>query len=664
MLCSKSFVRKGGLKDHLRDVHQKSKQQAEDLVNGAETQVVSRKLNGSLPSCDICKKSFSRLCNLVYHMNATHVKEKSNKSIPISCTICTPNVNFASDSNLKKHIRNNHPTEYLRSYSSYCKNSHIIAKKRPKPQKQSIECYQWRREEDRFLLEKIKSGSASSANVAEFAHRFNNKTEEMIRQRIDFLIVFIRTQQKSASVALVNGSTGSTGSTNPGEMDQEHKIRKKVHKDTAIEPKVTRKSAVHKRIRLPSINTINTDYTDDTDVCAVQKNRIKRIDESDKNEAITGISEIERINQDPLLPEENVHFNESINGYQSNVLVPLVPDLPDLPDENLSTNSGRKSHEDQPTARSLLPMLSADLIHLLQTQIDFRSTYDRWHAHQNDELSMSNGRNVAHSAQTCNFREIRTNVYSDSAKPIQCSDIPKCSCTPKSRCGDDCLNRLTCIECDPKTCPCGDECQNTCIQKRIVVPVERFMTQNKGWGIRSKQAIKKDTFILEYIGEVVNENEYKERMRTQYKNDTHHYGLHLHGALILDGHRQSNECRFANHSCQPNCVMQKWSVCGLWRMVLFARRDILPGEELTFDYKFTLFDSFNRYEGQVCRCESVNCRGVMSTNSHFQPFKLPGPQKEMLIAAGHCFLLRNLKKVVTGWLIPFILHLNMDQNTS
>lgn len=31
-----------------------------------------------------------------------------------------------------------------------------------------------------------------------------------------------------------------------------------------------------------------------------------------------------------------------------------------------------------------------------------------------------------------------------------------------------------------------------------------------------------------------------------------------------------------------------------------------------------------------------------SRRSHFQ---LPGPKEQMLIAAGHCFLLRNLKKV-------------------
>lgn len=54
--------------------------------------------------------------------------------------------------------------------------------------------------------------------------------------------------------------------------------------------------------------------------------------------------------------------------------------------------------------------------------------------------------------------------------------------------------------------------------------------------------------------------------------------------------------RFVNHSCEPNCEIQKWSVNGRFRMGLFAQRDIEPGEELTYDYNFSLF---NPEEGQV-----------------------------------------------------------------
>lgn len=124
-------------------------------------------------------------------------------------------------------------------------------------------------------------------------------------------------------------------------------------------------------------------------------------------------------------------------------------------------------------------------------------------------------------------------------------------------------------------------------------------------------------------------------MATRYTKDTHHYCLHLDGGLVIDGHRMGGEGRFVNHSCQPNCEMQKWSVNGLFRMALFALRDIRPGEELTYDYNFSLF---NPAEGQViiyflffsfsilqnnnnhcffqpCKCDSENCRGVIGGKS-------------------------------------------------
>lgn len=101
---------------------------------------------------------------------------------------------------------------------------------------------------------------------------------------------------------------------------------------------------------------------------------------------------------------------------------------------------------------------------------------------------------------------------------------------------------------------------------------------------------------------------YIKKKHDRYANDTHHYCLHLDGGLVIDGHRMGGDGRFVNHSCEPNCEMQKWSVLGLPRMALFASRNIKPGEELTYDYNFALF---NPSEGQQCRCGSSACRGVI-----------------------------------------------------
>lgn len=237
---------------------------------------------------------------------------------------------------------------------------------------------------------------------------------------------------------------------------------------------------------------------------------------------------------------------------------------------------------------------------------DFELPYDLWYAHQNEKLP---GRN---SVPSWNFKKLRTNIYGDvRANPS--TDQQPCSCKPETACSDDCLNRLMYTECSPKTCPCADKCQNTKIQRHIVAPgVERFMTQNKGWGVKTKQPLKKGTYILEYVGEVVTEREFKERMATLYTRDTHHYCLNLDGGLVIDGHRSGSDARFVNHSCSPNCEIQKWSVNGLFRMALFALRDVEPGEELTYDYNFSLF---NPAEGQPCRCDTPQCRGVIGGKS-------------------------------------------------
>jgi [histone H3]-lysine4 N-trimethyltransferase ASH1L len=78
--------------------------------------------------------------------------------------------------------------------------------------------------------------------------------------------------------------------------------------------------------------------------------------------------------------------------------------------------------------------------------------------------------------------------------------------------------------------------------------------------------------------------------------------------MIIDATRGSI-ARFVNHSCEPNCRMEKWTVGGKPRMALFAGdRGIMTGDELTYDYNF---DPFSQKNVQKCRCGSLKCRGVL-----------------------------------------------------
>ncbi|XP_045466050.1 histone-lysine N-methyltransferase ash1 [Harmonia axyridis] len=235
--------------------------------------------------------------------------------------------------------------------------------------------------------------------------------------------------------------------------------------------------------------------------------------------------------------------------------------------------------------------------------VPFQLPHDLWWQHTHSQLP---GRDVVPS---WNYRKVRTNVYNVKTTTGTACEPQTCNCTPTQKCGDDCINRLVLSECPANV----HRCQNQKIQRHEWSPgLEKFMTDDKGWGIRTKLPIRSNEFILEYVGEVVSDQEFKERMGTIYAQDTHHYCLHLDTGMVIDGHRMGGDGRFVNHSCEPNCEMQKWSVNGQFRMALFALRDIRAGEELTYDYNFSLFDPA---EGQECKCGSEVCRGVIGGKS-------------------------------------------------
>lgn len=72
------------------------------------------------------------------------------------------------------------------------------------------------------------------------------------------------------------------------------------------------------------------------------------------------------------------------------------------------------------------------------------------------------------------------------------------------------FQRMSFAECSPSTCPCADQCDNQRIQRHEWVQcLERFRTEGKGWGIRTKEPLRAGQFIIEYLGEVVSEQEFR-----------------------------------------------------------------------------------------------------------------------------------------------------------
>jgi SET domain-containing protein len=53
---------------------------------------------------------------------------------------------------------------------------------------------------------------------------------------------------------------------------------------------------------------------------------------------------------------------------------------------------------------------------------------------------------------------------------------------------------------------------------------------------------------------------------------------------FIDATKSGGIGRFANHSCNPNCYVAKWTIGNHVRMGIFAKRNIQAHEELTFNY--------------------------------------------------------------------------------
>ncbi|XP_029436215.1 histone-lysine N-methyltransferase ASH1L isoform X2 [Rhinatrema bivittatum] len=247
--------------------------------------------------------------------------------------------------------------------------------------------------------------------------------------------------------------------------------------------------------------------------------------------------------------------------------------------------------------------------YLRQKRIDFQLPYDILWQWKHNQLYKK--------PDVPLYKKIRSNVYVD-VKPLSGYEATTCNCKKPSDgdekgCIDDCLNRMIFAECSPNTCPCGEQCRNQRIQRHEWVQcLERFRAEGKGWGIRTKESLKAGQFIIEYLGEVVSEQEFRNRMIEQYHNHNDHYCLNLDSGMVIDSYRMGNEARFINHSCDPNCEMQKWSVNGVYRIGLYALKDMPAGTELTYDYNF---HSFNMEKQQLCKCGFDKCRGIIGGKS-------------------------------------------------
>ncbi|CAG0914813.1 unnamed protein product [Notodromas monacha] len=198
-------------------------------------------------------------------------------------------------------------------------------------------------------------------------------------------------------------------------------------------------------------------------------------------------------------------------------------------------------------------------------------------------------------------------------------------------------------------CSCRDVpwlCGNRVVQQPVSVKMELFLTDprqaSKGWGVRALHDLPCGTFICSYTGELLlsqqadeegqqftdhylmdldyasiaertkpgyeenaapmspmpeTETEDPENSKCDGKNEAgeakpvyRSLSEYLGSSYVIDCNAYGNIGKFFNHSCEPNMFAQSIFIetqdPRLHAIALFAARDVVAGEELTWDYNY------------------------------------------------------------------------------
>ncbi|CAI5733666.1 unnamed protein product [Hyaloperonospora brassicae] len=130
-----------------------------------------------------------------------------------------------------------------------------------------------------------------------------------------------------------------------------------------------------------------------------------------------------------------------------------------------------------------------------------------------------------------------------------------------------------------------------------------------GYGLFLKEPVNEGQMIVEYQGQIVGQLVADARERRYEEQGVGScYMFRLDEKTIIDATRCGNLARFINHSCDPKAFARVVAVeGGEKKIVIFAKRAIAMGDEVTYDYKFPIEDEAIR-----CDCNATNCIGRMN----------------------------------------------------
>ncbi|KAG6453304.1 probable histone-lysine N-methyltransferase set-23 [Manduca sexta] len=186
------------------------------------------------------------------------------------------------------------------------------------------------------------------------------------------------------------------------------------------------------------------------------------------------------------------------------------------------------------------------------------------------------------------------------------------------------------IECNNECYCLTTNCGNRLVQ---IGPVNGLVVKTceidlKGLGLFTSFYIRKGTFICEYAGELLTKSQAVTRNKINQLKGGMNYVFclneHCNGTVVqtfVDPGHFGNIGRYINHSCEPNChIVPVRHDSPIPKLAIFARCDIEPDKEITFNYGSYKDDNVEPTESNVnrkkCLCRSKNCAGYMPYDTY------------------------------------------------
>ncbi|XP_071919302.1 probable inactive histone-lysine N-methyltransferase SUVR2 isoform X1 [Coffea arabica] len=176
-------------------------------------------------------------------------------------------------------------------------------------------------------------------------------------------------------------------------------------------------------------------------------------------------------------------------------------------------------------------------------------------------------------------------------------------------------------------CGCSKQCGNRVVQRGITRNLQVFMSEGKGWGLRTLEDLPKGAFVCEYVGEVLTNAELFDRVSRNPKGEVHSYPVLLDAdwvcegvlkdeeALCLDATHYGNVARFINHRCFDSNMVEipvevETPDHHYYHLAFFTTKKVKAMEELTWDYGIDFDDVDHPVKAFHCQCGSKYCRNI------------------------------------------------------